>query len=224
MSSLSRRYRSTRPDLGEFMPPNPRTMGTAPFGDSQRARLSAWLSEAAWPRRHMEMAELEGYLVALISWPIGIPAGAWLPLIWGERGWKVPGNISSQQQYDEFVALIVGFLQELDRELSRQTSRFDSSVLRTLRGREQIDGFHRWGRGFMTALTLGSQGLQGRNSGATAAVRTIASVTAASATFHAREIEEVVSAVAALMGQRTSRGPLGPLEVVVSRDPLLIAP
>ena len=53
------------------MPPNLLTMGTVPFGDSQRTRLSAWLNEAAWPRGHMEMAELEGYLVALISWPVG---------------------------------------------------------------------------------------------------------------------------------------------------------
>lgn len=201
------------------MPPNLRTMGTVPFGDSQRTRLSAWLNEAAWPRRHMEMAELEGYLVALISWPVAISSGAWLPIIWGERGWKVPTKISSQRHFDEFVVLIVGFMQKLDRELFHQPSKFESSVLRALRGREQIDEFHRWGRGFMTALTLGSQGLKGRNASATAAVHTIASVTAASATFRPPDVEEVVSAVRALMEQRTSRGPLGPLETVPPLDP-----
>jgi yecA family protein len=162
----------------------------------------------------MEMAELEGFLVALIAWPVSISSGAWLPFIWGERGWKVPTKISSHRQYDEFVVLTVGLIQELDRELSRQNSRFESSVLRALRGREQIDGFHRWGRGFMTALTLDSQGLEGRGVGAAAAVRTIASVTTASTPICSREVEEVVSAILAVMGQRTSRGPLGPLETL----------
>jgi len=218
VSSLSRRYRSARPDAGDFVPPNMRELGALPFGDPQRARLSAWLREAAWPRSHMEMAELEGFLVALIAWPVGISSGAWLPPIWGERGWKVPTNITSQRQYAEFVALTVGFMQALDRELGHQSSRFDSSVLRTLRGREQAEEFHRCGRGFMTALTLGSQGLKWRNAGAGAAVRVIANSTSASAPFRSQQVEEIVSAVLALMNQRSSRGPLGSLEVLAPLD------
>src|SRR6185503_11840396 len=83
MSSLSRRYRSAQPDRGEYLPPNLRSFGAAPFGAPQRARLSTWLGEAGWPRGHMELAELEGFLVALIAWPVDISSGAWLPLIWG---------------------------------------------------------------------------------------------------------------------------------------------
>lgn len=224
MSSLSRRYRSAHPDPGEFMPPNLRTLGPMPFGAAQRTRLAAWLREAAWPRGHMDMAELEGYLVALIAWPVGISSGAWLPLIWGERGWKVPTNISSRQQYDEFVALIAGFMQALDRELSRQPASFDSSVLHALRDREQVEGLHRWGRGFMTAMALGAQGLKWRGDGARAAVRTIASGTASSAPFRSSQVGEVVSAVLALMQQRSSRGPLGPLEAVKPLDSPAHAP
>jgi yecA family protein len=211
MSSLSKRYRSARPDPGDFMPPVLRTMGALPFGDPQRSRLGAWLQETAWPRGHMNMAELEGYLVGLIAWPVSISSGAWLPLIWGERGWKVPPGISSRPNFDEFVALIIGFLQALDRELSRQPSRFESSVLRGLRGRDQIEGFHRWGRGFMTALALGSQGLKGRSVSAGAAVRAIARGTSSSALSCSSDVEEIVSAILALIEQRSTRGPLGPL-------------
>jgi yecA family protein len=218
MSSLSRRYRSARPDPGEFMPPDLRTLGAAPFGDQQRARLTAWLRETAWPRAHMEIAELEGYLVALVAWPVGISSGAWLPPIWGERGWKVPAIISSQRQYEEFVSLIAGFIRNLDRELARQHSRFESSVLRALAGREQMNGLHRWGRGFLTALTLGSQGLKGRSASAGAAVHTIAGCTSSSTPFRSQDVEKVVSAVNALMEQRSSRGPLGPLESVARLD------
>jgi yecA family protein len=215
MSSLSRRYRSgsaTPLDPSEFMPPNLRTYGAAPFGEPQLARLTAWLREAGWPRGQMEIAELEGYLVALIAWPVGISSGAWLPRVWGERGWKVPTKLWARSQYEEFVALIVGFIQDLDRRLSSQNGRFESSVLRGPRERGHDDALHRWGRGFMTALMLDSQGLKWRSSSAGAAVRTIAGNTSKSAPFRSQAIEEVVSAVLALMGQRASRGPLGTLE------------
>ena len=193
------------------MPPNLLTFGAAPFGDPQRARLTAWLREAGWPRGHMEIAELEGYLVALIAWPVDITSGAWLPRTWGETGWKVPTKIAARSQYEEFVALIVGFIQDLDRQLSQQPSRFESSVLYSLREREHTDTLHTWGRGFVTALTLGSQGLKGRSATAGAAVHTIAGSTAASAPFRSRTVKDIVSAVLSLIEQRPSRGPLGPL-------------
>jgi yecA family protein len=193
------------------MPPNLLTFGAAAFGDPERIRLTAWLREAGWPRGHMEIAELEGYLIALIAWPVGISSGAWLPRIWGYPGWKVPTKIAVRSQYEEFVALIVGFMQHLDRKLSCQPAGFESSVLRGLREREHTGSLHCWGRGFMTALTLGSQGLKGRSTSAGAAVHTIANSTASSAPFHAHTVEIIESSVLALIGQRSSRGPLGPL-------------
>ena len=134
-----------------------------------------------------------------------------MPRIWGYPGWKVPTKIVARSQYEEFVALIVGFMQDLDRELSGQPARFESSVLRGLREREHTESLHGWGRGFMTALTLGSQGLKARSASAGAAVHTIASSTAASAPFRSHTVEAVENAVRSLIGQRSSRGPLGPL-------------
>ncbi len=193
------------------MPPDPRTFGDAPFGDVQRARLAAWLREGGWPRGHMSMAELEGYLLALIVWPVGISAGAWLPPVWGGRGWRVPTKLAARPQYDEFVGLIVGFMRELDARL-RQPSRLESSVLRNPTDLLPRETLHRWSRGFMTALTLGSQGLKWRSVSAGDAVRRIAANTSAAAAVGPRAVEEVVTAVIALMELRTSRGPLGPLE------------
>ncbi len=193
------------------MPPNLPAFGAMPFGDLQRTRLNAWLGEAAWPRGHMDIAELEGYLVALIAWPVGISSGAWLPRIWGERGWKVPTKIATRSQYEEFVALIIGLMQDLDRRLSARPPQFESSVLHGLRDHHQLDGLHRWGRGFMSALTLGSQGLRWRSASAGAAVRTIALGTSSSALLRARAVEDVLGAVLSLMEHRASRGPLGSL-------------
>jgi yecA family protein len=195
------------------MPPDLRTYGATPFGKEQRARLNSWLIEPTWPRGHMHMPELEGYLVALIAWPVGISAGAWLPPIWGQRGWKVPAKLASQEQYEEFVALVVGFMRDLDGGISRQ-SPWSDSVLRNLNGRERDEALHGWGRGFMTALTLGSQGFQSRSTSAGAAVRNIARHTSASSAFGQHAVEEVLNAVTTLVEQRVSRGPLGAIECV----------
>jgi yecA family protein len=215
MSSLAKRYRlgsAGRPDPGELMPPDPRTFGGAPFGDTQRARLTAWLREGGWPRGHMEMAELEGYLLALIVWPVGISAGAWLPPIWGGRGWRVPKKLAARAQYDEFVGLIVGFMRDLDARLLER-SRLETSVLRNSSEPSPRETLHRWGRGFMTALTLGSQGLKWRSVTAGDAVRLIAASTSSGAAAAGpRGIEDVVSAILVLAEQRPGRGPLGSLE------------
>jgi len=219
MSSLARRYRiaaAGRPDPGELMPPNLRTFGATTFGDQQRARLAAWILESGWPREQMNIATLEGYLVGLIAWPVSVPSGAWLPPTWGERGWKVPIKIAAPAQYQEFVGLIVGFMRDLDRRLSVQPSRFESSVLQGLHLRAREDALRAWGKGFMTALTLDTQGLKWRSAGTGAAVRTIAANTTGSASFGPNVVEEIASAIFALMEQRSSRGPLGSLETPTS--------
>jgi yecA family protein len=162
------------------------------------------------------MAKLEGYLVALIAWPVAISSGAWMPRIWGETGWKVPTKIAARSKYEEFIALIIGFVHELDRQLSPQPSRFESSVLRGFTDRARIEALHEWGSGFMMAVTLGAQGLKWRSASAGAAIRTIVNATSSSAPFRPQAVEEVVRAVNALMGQRASRGPLGRLEIKVS--------
>jgi yecA family protein len=207
------------------MPPDVRAFGAATFEDQQRLRLTAWLREPAWPREHMDIVGLEGYLVALIAWPVGIPTGAWLPPIWGGRGWRVPTKIAARSQFEEFVSLVVGFMRELDRQLTQQPSRFESSLLRELNARARVAGLQSWGRGFMSGLALGSQGLKWRSASAATAVRIIAANTSASAPLGPNAIDDVLSAVLALMAQRSSRGPLGPLESVAApKAPMASSP
>jgi len=222
MSSLARRYRSGgagRPEPGELMPPDLRAIAQAPFDDRQRERLAAWLREAGWPRGRMGIVELEGYLAALLAWPVGVPTGAWLPSVWGGGGWRVPTKIAARSQFEEFVALIVGFLREIDQSLATPQSRFESSVLRGLGDRSRSAALQAWGKGFMTGLSLGSQGLKSRSESAGAAVRAIATHTAASAAASPQAMEKVVSAILALVAQRGSRGPLGALDAPPAVSP-----
>ena len=164
----------------------------------------------------MSLATLEGYLVALIAWPVAVPTGAWLPPIWGERGWKVPTKIAARSHYTEFVGLIVGFMQALERSLSSPAGRLESSVLREFQGRARTEALQAWGNGFRIALALDSQGLKWRSDSTRAAVRVIAAKTSAATPPDPNAAERVVSAVLALIGQRMSRGPLGSLDSVAA--------
>src|SRR6201996_6085547 len=109
------RYGQSVPQL---RPPDLQALGSIAFTATDFATLDAWLAEEGWPAEHMDAAMLEGYLVALLVWPIQLSPGAWLPAIWGIRGWKVAAKIATRESYDRFVALVIGLLQELERRLA----------------------------------------------------------------------------------------------------------
>jgi len=116
---------SAGPDPALLRPPNLRTVGAVPVTRQDRDALGAWLAEGGWPPGVMDIATLEGYLVALLVWPVGLPAGAWLPPIWAERsGWRVPAKIASPDAYTKFIGLVIGFLQDLDRRLGARPPSF----------------------------------------------------------------------------------------------------
>ncbi len=205
----------TRADPPRLLPPNPRDWGTLNFTPQDRAVLSALLADDGWPRATMDMAMLEGYLVALLVWPVGVQPGTWLPPIWGQTGWKVPSIISSPCAYAEFIELVVGFLQELDRKLGA----LPPDVAAILSQREpyapgRSEPSARWAQGFLKALQLGVHGLEWRSSSARSAVTHIARHASAAATPTAVlpvRIEELTAAVLTLAAERSSRGPLGAL-------------
>jgi hypothetical protein len=116
--------RDIRPDALALQPPNLSALGGPNFTLQDREVLSTWLAQDGWPRGTIDIVMLEGYLVALLAWPVRVHPGAWLPPIWGETGWKVPAKISSQGDYDRFIALVLGFLADLDRGLSARPPHF----------------------------------------------------------------------------------------------------
>src|ERR1700729_924115 len=111
----STRYGQCAPQL---LPPNLQSLGSIAFTAHDFAALDAWLAEDGWPAEPMDAAMLEGYLVALLVWPIQLSPGAWLPAIWGIRGWKVAAKIATPEHYDRFLALVIGLLQELELRLT----------------------------------------------------------------------------------------------------------
>jgi yecA family protein len=213
--------RYVRVTPAELMPPNLQDMGSLPFTADSFAELDAWLAEEGWPPEHMDAAMLEGYLVALLTWPIELSAGAWLPRIWGIRGWKVAAKIATRETYDRFLVLLIGFLQDLERRLTASPP-LPSFVLDH---RAPILSAHyfagaAWATGFMIGLHENSAGLGSRSANARSAVEGIArfaSLRSAQAAAMPSVAAELNAEIAKLMGERPSRLELGPLSLRLSR-------
>jgi yecA family protein len=200
-----------------LLPPDLRTIGELPFTGEEFEGLDAWLAETGWPTERMDIAMLEGYLVALLVWPIELSPGAWLPPIWGVRGWKIAAKIASPEAYGRFIALVMGFLQELDRRLnaSQRLVTFALAQDAPYKSGRYFAG-SAWATGFMTALEQNSAGLRSRSVAARSAVECIARY--ASLRLTETSALPVVgttisAAVATLLAERPSRGPLGPLGI-----------
>lgn len=163
----------------------------------------------------MDSATLEGYLVALLVWPVGLPPGGWLPPIWGERGWKVPAKIASLNDYQKFTELVVSFLHELDLTLGVRAPRFTPTLFaNTGISRRTVTPGIPWAQGFLKALQQNSQGMAMRSSEARSAVTFIASCASLSRTATNSDADvaaDITSAVLALARERPTRGPLGAL-------------
>jgi len=201
------RYGHTAPQL---LPPDLQALGSIAFTAHDFKTLDAWLAEDGWPAEHMDAAMLEGYLVALLAWPIQLSPGAWLPAIWGIRGWKVAAKIATPERYDRFLALVIGLLQELDRRLTA-TPRAPTFVLTSDCALISTRYFAAaaWSTGFMSALQFSATGLGSRSALSRAALENIIAI----ASLRPKEpgstspvAAALRASVATLMDERPARG------------------
>jgi len=205
--------RDTRTDPSVLQPPKMNTLGALTFTPKDREALSAWLAQDGWPPDGMDIVMLEGYLIALLAWPVRIEPGAWLPPIWGHTGWKVAAKIDSKCAYRKFIVLVVGFLEDLDRGLCDSPPHFKPALPALNPSQHgQTAPEASWAQGFLKALLLGAEGLGGRSDSARSAVTRIARYASSAATpTRIAVAEEITSAVMTLTAERASRGPLGAL-------------
>jgi yecA family protein len=201
------RYGQTAPQL---LPPDLQALGSIAFTAHDFKGLDAWLAEDGWPAEHMDAAMLEGYLVALLAWPIQLSPGAWLPAIWGIRGWKVAAKIATPEHYDRFLALVIGLLQELERRLTA-TPRALTFVLGSdcaLSSPRYFAGAA-WSTGFMSALQFSATGLGSRSALSRAALENIiaiASLRPKESSAMNRVAAALRASVSTLLDERPARG------------------
>jgi yecA family protein len=202
-----------------LLPPNVATLEVQPFTPEDSQRLRTWLTESGWPRGTMDLAMLEGYLVALLAWPVSLSSGAWLPPIWGEKaGWRVPAKLFGTEPFNNFVGLVVSLLRDLDSRLVGP-SKFVPTLLPDERGCRwpRATGVS-WVHGFLKGLQQNAQVLQDRSPAARAAVTIIArygsfDVPTTDARF-AVVATDLQAAISVLLSERASRGPLGALNAL----------
>ena len=203
---FSSRYGHVTPRL---LPPDLRDFGSVAFTAHDFRVLDGWLAEEGWPAERMDAAMLEGYLVALLVWPIQLSPGAWLPAIWGVRGWKVAAKIAVPESYERFLALVIGMLQELERRLAATPPAptfvlVDECALCSTR----YFAGAAWSTGFISALQFNANGMGSRSASSEAAVEKILGF----ASLRSKEpgaMKAVASAlrasVAVLMDERPAR-------------------
>jgi yecA family protein len=201
------RYGQTVPQL---LPPDLQSLGSIAFTPHDFKALDGWLAEEGWPADRMDAAMLEGYLVALLVWPIQLSPGAWLPAIWGIRGWKVAAKIATRESYDRFLALVIGLLQELERRLAAAPRGLtfvlkNDSVLLSPR----YFAGAAWATGFLSALEFNEGGLGSRSALSHAALENIVAI----ASSRAKEpgemsiaTAELRASVSTLLDERPARG------------------
>jgi yecA family protein len=203
----STRYGQVAPQL---LPPDLQSLGSIAFTDHDFKALDVWLAEDGWPIEHMDAAMLEGYLVALLAWPIQLSPGAWLPAIWGVRGWKVAAKIATPEHYNRFLALVIGLLQELERRLTAApvAHTFVLASDRALLSTRYFAGAA-WATGFISALQFNATGLGSRSMLSRAAlenIHAIASLRSKESSAMSRTAAELRAAVSTLMDERPARG------------------
>jgi yecA family protein len=203
-----------------LLPPNLATLEARQFTTADRQSLRTWLTESGWPRGTMDIAMLEGYLVALLTWPVSVSSGAWLPPIWGEKaGWRVPAKIAAREPFDNFIALVIGLLRDLDSRLEGSAAGFGPTLLPDERGCRwpRATGVS-WAHGFLKGLEQNVESFQDRTPAARTAVTSIArygSFTVDSADVRFSVVSsDLQHAISILTSERASRGPLGPLHAM----------
>jgi yecA family protein len=201
------RYGQTVPQL---LPPDIQLLSSVPFTSTDFKTLDAWLAEEGWPAQHMDAATLEGYLAALLAWPIQLSPGAWLPAIWGIRGWKVAAKIANQESYDRFVALVIGLFHELERRLTA-APRAQTFVLRSDCALLSTRYFApaAWATGFISALEFNANGFGSRSALSRTALENIIAI-ASMRSKEPRDMSSIAAelrtAVGTLMDERPARG------------------
>jgi yecA family protein len=202
------RYGQTLPQL---LPPDLLSLGSIAFTPLDFKALDAWLAEEGWPAERMDAAMLEGYLVALLVWPIQLSPGAWLPAIWGIRGWKVAAKIATRESYDRFLALVIGLLQELERRLIAAPRALtfvlndDCALLST-----RYFAGAAWSTGFISALEFNANGFGSRTALSRTALENIiavASLRSKDASAMSSITTGLRASVSTLLDERPARGP-----------------
>lgn len=227
MFRSSRSQSSRRPQTPLLLPPKLSELGHRPFTSVEWEALATLLREPSWPRGTLSIYGLEGYLTALLVWPVVSQPGAWLPPIWNGESWRVRPPIDTVDRYGEFLELVAGFLRTIDSGLLQTPPRFDPCLHR--KGARDLSDLtvraQSWAEGFGRGLRQSVQSRGSPDHGTSEAVRHIGAFAAGESRRTSGSAQRagtvLTDAVLALASTRISRGPLGALpKDAIARKPV----
>jgi yecA family protein len=186
---------------------------TAPsFSDVDKERLGRWLDDPRWPKGTMGLSKLDGYLTALLVWPVGLATGAWLPRLWNDSGWRIPPMLQKAEDFADFIGLITAYLHQIDAALSGPAPTFSPTLCPSSRSKKPEFSATEWSAGFRVALGLSEQGGHAVPPASRSAAESIARLPGRRE-FQDRTTDAAAirAAVLILVAARMHRGPLGAL-------------
>jgi yecA family protein len=217
MFRSSKSRSSPHPRTALLLPPKLSEIGHRTFTAIELESLASLMREPTWPRGTLNIHGLEGYLTALLVWPVALQPGAFLPPIWNEASWRVRAPIDTVDRYGEFLELVAGFLRAIDRGLLQSPPVFDHCLhIGSDRDAPDLNArAHAWAEGFGRGLRQSAQSRVSPDQSTREAVRHIASFAAGQPGVSNDNAERtgvlLTEAVLALASTRVSRGPLGAL-------------
>jgi uncharacterized protein len=87
-------------------------------------RLAAFLASEAAPAGAMNLAQLEGFLTAIVIGPSVVPPSAWMPWLWDAENGEDAPTFESMAQAQEVLGLIMGFMNRIAEAFVRDPAAF----------------------------------------------------------------------------------------------------
>ncbi|MBN8426120.1 MAG: CRISPR-associated endonuclease Cas3'', partial [Xanthomonadales bacterium] len=96
-------------------------------------RLAAFLASEASPAGAMNLAQLEGFLTAIVTGPSMVPPSAWLPWLWDAENGEDAPTFESMAQAQEVLGLVMGFMNRIAEAFVHDPAAFRPLFLRDAR-------------------------------------------------------------------------------------------
>lgn len=122
-------------------------MHTPIMTEQELDRLEDLLSSEAFGDETMPLDTLQGFLCAVISGPVQIPSGVWMPLVFGDTDYE------NQAQGPEIVALLLKFHNSIAAALA-DDAEFDLILYGLEDDPDQLD-FAAWSDGYVYGSQIG---------------------------------------------------------------------
>lgn len=129
----------------------------APLSDEELDELAAFLMSDAISDETMMLDTLDGFLTAIVSGPVTIMPGEWLPRVWGESERDEPA-FKNHKQAERIIGLMMRHMNGIIWSLQHDPDTFDPmfDVASYPDDRDYTDA-EMWAYGYMTGVELKRQ-------------------------------------------------------------------